>query len=244
MPNTCIIVPCYNEAVRLNKAAFIDFLSKEKNISICFGDDGSTDATLAVLQSISAVFPERVLIICQKTNGGKASIIRESAKEMFNRNSFDYIGYFDADLSSPLEAALPFVAFLEATPGCNIVFGSRIENGEAIIKKTYFRHYSGRLFSFFINRLFLIGLYDTQCGAKVFRSSLVPLLFDKPFISRWLFDIEIILRLRSQQPFNARGIEEKPLEKWINQPGSKIKFTELLMLPFQLIKIKNRYKSE
>ncbi|MGE5107094.1 MAG: glycosyltransferase [Sphingobacteriales bacterium] len=242
MPKTCIIIPCYNEAQRLDIVSFENFLSKEDDFALCFGDDGSTDDTMIILQRMQSNFPGRIFVVREELNVGKAEIVRKGINEMYSKAVFDYFGYFDADLSTPLEVALTFIGSLEQNRVQQIVFGSRIEKPGTVIQKNYFRHISGRTFAFLVNQYFHLTLHDTQCGAKIFRKEIVPLAFDEPFISRWLFDIEIMLRLRKQYSNDDSFIEEKALLLWVNKKGSKITLSDLLRLPVQLIKIKRNYK--
>jgi dolichyl-phosphate beta-glucosyltransferase len=242
MSRTCLIIPCYNEANRLDADAFAEFLSGAKDISICFGNDASTDGTLDVLQKIQSKYNERVFIVSHDKNRGKAEIVRKGVNEMYKLSRFDYFGYFDADLSAPLGACSGFIKYLEQNINCQAVFGSRIEKPGVVIKKIYLRHLAGRIFSLVVNYLFKLRLYDTQCGAKLFRKEIVPLVFNEPFISRWLFDIEIILRLRKFYLKDGGVIEEKPLLLWVNKKGSKITVADLLKLPKQMLEIKRRYR--
>ena len=60
-------------------------------------------------------------------------------------------------------------------------------------------------------------MYDSQCGAKVIRTAAAASCFRDPFITRWLFDLEILLRLRN------RALLEFPLRAWQDVPGGKMK---------------------
>ena len=51
-----IIIPCYNEFNRINKNSYIDFLNENKNCTIVFAEDGSTDNTLSVLKEIQDTY--------------------------------------------------------------------------------------------------------------------------------------------------------------------------------------------
>ena len=50
---TTIVIPCYNEAKRLDCKTFADFATQNPNIQFLFVNDGSADNTLAVLQNLS-----------------------------------------------------------------------------------------------------------------------------------------------------------------------------------------------
>lgn len=219
-------------------AAFENFISIEKDFTLCFVDDGSTDDAMKLLEALQLKNPGKVFLIRSKQNKGKAEAVRAGVLQMNGNGQFDYLGYFDADLSTPLMTAVDFVAELEEHKQIQILFGSRIPKNDAVIRKNYLRHLAGRCFSFIINHYFNIGLYDTQCGAKLFRKQIVPLVFAKEFVSRWLFDIEIILRLRKKYSTNE-VMKEVPLKQWINKKGSKIKLSDLFNLPAEMRKIKS-----
>ncbi|MBI2731462.1 MAG: glycosyltransferase [Sphingobacteriales bacterium] len=241
MQGICIIIPCYNEASRLDENSFQQFLLERKEFSICFADDGSTDDTIRILNKIQSEFRGRVFIVRSGLNVGKAEIIRKAINEMSAEKVFEYYGYFDADLSAPLEAAIPFVDFLVKNKEKQIVFGSRIDKPGTVIYKNYLRHIAGRIFSLIVNNYFKLTLYDTQCGAKVLRREIVPVIFAEPFVSRWLFDIEIILRLRKHFGEDNIFVEETALLYWANKKGSKITLKDLLRLPSELVTIKKKY---
>ncbi len=84
---------------------------------------------------------------------------------------------------------------------------------------------------------------DTQCGAKLFTTSICKDVFDKPFISRWLFDVEILIRIRKKmgltQSYNL--ICEMPLKKWIHKDMSKLKFSDSIKIFSELLRIKLKY---
>jgi glycosyltransferase involved in cell wall biosynthesis len=237
MPQTCLIIPCYNEAKRLDIAAFEKFLSTEKDFAICFVDDGSTDDTVNLLKSLQSRNPGKIFLIKLDQNKGKAEAVRAGVLQMNAKEQFDYFGYFDADLSTSLVTAKDFEQILATYKEVQILFGSRMPQQGALIRKNYLRHLAGRCFSVVINHYFNIDLYDTQCGAKLFRKKIVPLVFEKEFISRWLFDVEIILRLKKKYS-GVKTVKEIPLKQWINKKGSKIKLSDLFKLPAEMRKIK------
>ena len=241
MPQTCLIIPCYNEEMRLNTAAYIDFL-KRYDISLCFVDDGSGDNTYQKLLFIQEQFSSKVFIKKLSGNKGKAEAVREGILFCRNENGFDYLGFYDADLSAPLETAANFINHLSGNEPVKVVFGSRIKTKATFIKRNYWRHIGGRIFSFIINHYLHIKLYDTQCGAKVFKKEIIEPVFAEPFLSRWLFDIEILLRLRKFYNHNDSFVAEIPLPEWKNRRGSKITAGDLIHLPGELRRIKKKYQ--
>ena len=49
-----LIVPCYNEASRLNIQDFRAFAAQSPGVHLLFVDDGSRDKTLAILETVRA----------------------------------------------------------------------------------------------------------------------------------------------------------------------------------------------
>ena len=97
---TGIIIPCYNEAKRLNITAFVHFIRSEEDYHLCFVNDGSKDGTLQVLEAIQRQCPERISVIDVKQNAGKAAAVRSGARYLYNKSDIEYIGFVDADLST------------------------------------------------------------------------------------------------------------------------------------------------
>ena len=126
--------------------------------------------------------------------------------------------------------------------GCKAVIGSRIAMVGTNIQRSIFRHYSGRAFATLVSVILGQQIYDTQCGAKVFKAdNEVRRVFSKPFLSRWAFDVEIIGRLlrivRSEQ--NQAIILELPLINWSEVPGSKLNLVSKLRTVVELLKIRS-----
>lgn len=235
---TIIIVPCFNEAKRLNLEEWKQLASD--SVTIVFANDGSTDDT-EVMISREVERNQNIFLYSSPVNIGKGPIIRNAylhaliSKEI---NDFEVIGYFDADFSTPSEEIQSLIKHIKNHPHLDGVFGSRIRRLGADIVRYESRHIFGRLFSFVVQILFQLNAHDTQCGAKVFRFEAAKKAFATEFVSRWIFDVEIILRLSG---FN---IEEYSLKKWYHRPGSKFNVANsILSVLRDLWIIKHRYKS-
>ena len=124
-----------------------------------------------------------------------------------------------------------------------MLMASRIKLfGSTDIQRSSLRHYTGRIIATAISLILGIAVYDTQCGLKFFRRDFVADLFAKPFISRWLFDVEIIFRL--MRKVEARGnLYEIPLAKWVEKGASKIPLSYVVLLPLELGRIAWKYRS-
>ncbi len=239
---TCIVIPCYNESGRFKTETFVNFLKRESDIDFCCVNDGSIDGTLDIIEKLSLNFPGRIYCVSYEHNQGKAEAVRLGVQRMLALKRYERIGFADADLATPLEEIRRLAAILEQKPNVSIVMGSRIERMGVTIERKLYRHFTGRIFAAFISVLFRLRAYDTQCGAKIFRADIAKAVFEEPFLSKWLFDVEILLRVRSRYSDYNRIIAEIPLDVWLEQGNSKIRFTHLLKMPFQLWKIYLRYR--
>jgi dolichyl-phosphate beta-glucosyltransferase len=239
----CLVIPCYNEFERFKTEEYYNFLmNQSNNFSLLFVNDGSTDKTVLKLDDLQSQFPNNVSILDLIANVGKAEAVRQGILSCRQDNKFDYIGYFDADLATPLEEANSMLLLLEQNKKLILVLASRIKRlGTNIIRKRK-RHLLGRVFATFTSLILNLPVYDTQCGAKLFKSEIVDFAFKKPFLSKWLFDVEIIARIRNKYPNDIEAIlHEYPVQKWEDVAGSKIKLTHMLQVPFQLLKIHRTY---
>lgn len=239
---TCIIIPCFNEADRFKREQYLSFLQQVPDIDLCFVNDGSRDDTLRVLQDIQAMQPSRIKVVDYRENQGKAEAVRRGFLHMLEQGGYGALAFADADLATPLAEIWRLIMILEKEPEMLIVMGSRIERMGVTIERKLYRHFTGRIFAAVISVLFRLNAYDTQCGAKIFRADIARSVFEEPFLSKWLFDVEILLRVRNMRDDYNRIISEIPLDVWLEQGNSKIRFAHLLKMPCQLWRIYFRYK--
>ena len=246
MTSTTLVVPCFNESDRLPVAQFQRFLEHHEDISILFVDDGSTDETLAVLARLHALAGERVRILSLAQNQGKAEAVRCGVLEAIRHRS-EYVAYWDADLATPLEACLQFRQVLQDQPHLQIVMGARVQLLGRDVRRRWSRQLLGRSFALVASRVLGLPLFDTQCGAKMFR--VLPsteTLFRDPFRSRWIFDVELLARFlahhRTDLSVNPQeAIYEIPLDRWQDVAGSKLKLRDFGKAVWELARIGYQY---
>lgn len=228
-----LVVPCYVEAARLRPQAFLDVLASRPWLTLLFVDDGSGDATVSVLRSIESASPGQVRVHMLSANAGKAEAVRAGILEAA-RLKPEYVGFWDADLSTPLETIDDFVGVADRRPAVDLVIGSRINIMGRDIRRNAARHYVSRVFATAASLALELPVYDTQCGAKLFRASADVLgLFAERFRSRWIFDVEILARyldlpVRDGGPPRRARIYELVLPAWHEVPGSKLRARDFL----------------
>ena len=240
MARIAVIVPCYNEAERLDAEAFRTFALPGHHVDFLFVDDGSRDGTLAKLESIPAGRVHRL-----ERNFGKAEAVRRGVLAAL-ADEPDYVAYWDADLSAPLSELGAFVALCESRPDIDVVIGSRVKLMGRTIERLAWRHYLGRFGATLVSLTLDLPVYDTQCGAKLFRATdLLARVFAEPFVTRWVFDVEILARFLTMDPEGrahaAASIYERPLDRWTFAPGSKVKPGDFGRALVDLATIKRRY---
>ena len=220
-----LVVPCYNEGGRLRTAEFQQFLAASDS-ELVFVNDGSHDNTGEVLEILRKAWDGRVRVLSLQTNQGKAEAVRQGVLLALEQGA-DLVGFWDADLATPLAAVADFTAVLQDRPSIDMVFGSRVKLLGRKVERRAVRHYLGRCFATVVSMVLRLPIYDTQCGAKIFRVRPdTGRLFAMPFQSRWVFDVELIARyiqeIGSPERAAAR-IYEFPLYEWEDVHGSKVK---------------------
>ena len=91
-----------------------------------------------------------------------------------------------------------------------------------------------------------LPVYDTQCGSKLFRREVVEAIFQEQFITRWLFDVELLARYKQRYGVEQaiQKIYEYPLFQWEDVDGSQLKRRDFFQAPLELMKIRKRYKNK
>jgi dolichyl-phosphate beta-glucosyltransferase len=211
-----LVVPCYQEAARLDVEALAG-LTADPRIGVLLVDDGSTDGTAEVLRSVAS--REGIEVLTLSVNGGKGEAVRRGALHAMAADPA-WIGYLDADLSTPAAEVARLVDAVDRDD-VDVVIASRVAILGHHIERSPWRHYTGRVFATGASLVLSKPIYDTQCGAKLFRNGpALSTALASPFRSRWAFDVELLGRL------DRLGVEperfvEIPLRSWSDAAGSK-----------------------
>lgn len=245
---TTLVVPCFNEASRLDDDAFLTLTdSQEYRMNLLFVDDGSSDRTRDRLQGLCALRPERISMLALDRNRGKAEAVRRGLLEAVSGAS-DAVGYVDADLSTPVGEIQRLLGVFKASR-MEVLIGARVALLGRDVRRNTHRHYLGRIFASAASWALQLRVYDTQCGAKLFLST--PLLksaIEQPFISRWAFDVELLGRLltgsRTHTAMPSSQIMEEPLRIWVDKPGSKLGSWQMARTAFELLRIARRLRRD
>lgn len=232
-----IIVPCYNEELRLDRVAYVGFAIANPGIKFVFVDDGSTDATIEVLEQMQRAAPDQIEVFALPKNAGKAEAVRQAMMYVTARGD-EMVAYWDADLATPLSALIDLVKVANARTNVNVVYGARL----ALIGHAIDRDPSRRIISKACNILaraaVRLPINDTQCGSKLFRNTReLRAAIATPFTSGWMFDIELFARLARKFDDPHRAFYEHPLMEWTEVPGSKIKKSTVIKCALDVLRI-------
>jgi dolichyl-phosphate beta-glucosyltransferase len=254
LPNTAsqkklaLVIPCFNESKRLNLSAYSDFLKSHPTLTICFVNDGSTDETLRIVKNFTAQHAaDAIRIVSLEKNQGKAEAVRQGVLAMLAETShpFDMIGFWDSDLATPLSELDRFLHAFIQNELIQAVVGFRKKEADAKIQRSFSRKIISAIMHTIIQHYIGLPIHDTQCGAKMFTSSLASKIFETRFIARWIFDIEIFLRIKHFLGPDSllKNVEQLHLKAWHDVPGTKLRVRDVPKIFLELIRIKSNYRT-
>ncbi len=208
-----VIVPALNESSRIGRTLedLAGRLSRQWFTSrLIVVDNGSVDSTLEVIDSVdTGQIPVEVLSCRARGKGAAVKVGVERATATF-------VGYVDADASTPPEALLTAMAVLDS--GWDVVVASRRAVGASyVVPQSLTRRVGSRLFN--IGACTVVGrMSDTQCGMKVFRTAAVRELFAEVTLGGFAFDVEVLARAQRA----GLRIMEIPVS-WSDSVGSSFR---------------------
>lgn len=207
-----IVVPAYNEEKNIQSTVGIIHAFFRENFSdfeIIVVDDGSTDRTAAILDSLSGM---PLKVVRHSVNQGKGYSVGQGVAVAEKEHTL----LCDADLSTPLEEIKKLLPFMDE--GFDIAIGSRAMKGpRLLVRQGFLRRSMGKIFNLFVRLLLFSGIQDTQCGFKCFRTDAAKKIFACQRIQRFSFDVEILYIAKRR---NLK-IKEVPVA-WVNRPDSRV----------------------
>lgn len=175
MPKFSIVIPAYNESDKI-VPSLTQVLSFMKNFVESFEvivvDDGSEDNTAKLVKEQAGEHREIKLI--KNAHKGKGPAVYAGVMAAKG----DYIYMADADFSTPIEEIKKFYSWIEEQ-GYDIVIASREGVGSSRINEPFYRHIMGRVFNFYVQKILLPGIKDSQCGFKLFKNKTAKDIFSR-----------------------------------------------------------------
>ena len=177
---------------------------------VTIADNGSTDGTWTVAQSLAASFPGVVRAVCLDLPGRGRAL-----HAVWSASDADVLAYLDVDLSTGLNALLPLVAPL-LSGHSDVAIGTRLARGSRVIRGAK-REVISRGYNLLLRVTLGVGFSDAQCGFKALRAAaareLLPLVSD----TSWFFDTELLVLAERA----GLRIHEVPVD-WIDDPDSRV----------------------
>lgn len=215
-PSVGIVVPAYNEAVRLPKtlARLNEYLGAQSyDWKVVVISDGSTDDTVAIVQDFATKHPQ-FSVVASTPNRGKGYVIRLGMTTV----DADLLLFSDADLAAPIEEIEKLLP--KISEGYAVAIGSRpLKESRLEIRQPKFREYAGRAFNKAVQMLAIKGIHDTQCGFKLFTRECAQDVFKRCTLDGFSYDFEALMIARDL----GYRIAEVPI-RWAHQEGSKVRF--------------------
>jgi dolichyl-phosphate beta-glucosyltransferase len=232
-----IVIPCYNEENRFNSRAFLHFVKRALNVHLVFVDDGSKDKTLEILTMLKCIAGLNITVLSLSKNAGKAEAVRQGLIYASQRG-FTFLGYWDADLATPLDAIEDFVKVGRKLDTVDVVFGSRRSLLGHRIQRSVARRAVSRTCALLARQAVRLPIGDTQCGAKLLRNTqAVRDALAHPFTAGWLFDVELFARISSKVAEPSYAFYELPLLEWEEVAGSKVTGTTIVKSGFRMLRL-------
>lgn len=239
MSKAVIVIPCFNEEHRLDRVEFLRLARSGEDVALVFVDDGSRDRTGEVVREWAQEVPA-IGLVQLPSNAGKAEAVRAGLRRALAGGA-EVVGYLDADLATPVDEVLRILQVMFKGEW-EVVLASRVRLLGSAIERRSSRHYLGRVFATIASLTLRLPVYDTQCGAKFFRrSASLDAALERPFRSRWAFDVELLERLTRgtdrSAPLPASAFLEVPLRAWRDVGGSKMRPRAMLRAGLDLLSI-------
>ena len=230
-PDLSIVIPAYNEESRVGPTIrdIVGYCRTSKRaFEVLLVDDGSSDGTTSVGRVLSEEFPE-LRVIRLAANHGKGYAVRTGVVNAVGR----LVLFADADGATPIDEIERLESALLS--GADVAVGSRALRATGVqVQAKLYRHLIGRIFHLLVEWLADGGVKDTQCGFKLFRSTVAQDLFSRMRMNGFSFDVEVLVMARRR----GYRIAEIPVN-WTHQPGSKVRLTlDSLQMAADLFRIR------
>ncbi len=207
-----VVVPCYNEAERLpwSLRKVEAYLLDRVTFELILVDDGSCDSTPRLIKEAVAASPY-VRAVTLPVNRGKGRALKEGIA----LSQGQMVLASDADFSTPIEELSKLERAIEA--GADIAIGSRAKRGAREVDQPIHRRVMGKGFNLLVQGLLLPGIWDTQCGFKLFKGDVARQLFTQLSTSGFAYDVEILVLARR----SGFTVSEVPV-RWINSATTRV----------------------
>ncbi|MBU3668686.1 MAG: glycosyltransferase family 2 protein [Candidatus Taylorbacteria bacterium] len=218
-PHMSVVIPAFNEEDRLGRTlteASLFFSIKPYVTEIIVVDDGSKDKTIKLVMK---AFNDREMRKLKNIkpylkrhtfNQGKGAAVQTGIKAA----SGSHVLIIDADGATPISEFDKLYKEIHTHP---IVIGSRDIGSEDRTLQGILRKVIGKTARMITKLLFNLPVSDTQCGFKIFETTLAKQLAEDQITKRFGFDVEYLVKA------HKRGAHIKEVGiRWHDKAGGKV----------------------
>src|ERR1700687_1812482 len=212
-PKLSVVIPCYNEEQRLPRTIeqVERYLDRRGDYELILVDDGSRDGTRQVMDEAAARH-KAVRVEVLPANRGKGRALAEGVKVSLGEE----VLVTDADLSTPIDELEKLESALAA--GAGVAIGSRAVKGSRVeLAQPFYRVLMGKAFNLIVQAVLLPGIWDTQCGFKLFRGDIAREVFAGLTTDGFGYDPEVLYLAKKK----GVRIAEVPVV-WRNSAPTKV----------------------
>lgn len=242
-PYLSVVVPSYNEKKNLEKGSLDELFSYLNKQSypweVILTDDGSTDGTINDLDTYAKAHKHTQVL--KNIHAGKAPTVKAGMLAAKG----EWVLFTDFDQSTPISEVEKLLKY--AQQGAAVVIGSREIKGAKRDKEPFYRHLMGKGFNFLVQILAVPGIYDTQCGFKLFSNEASEHLFKQLVVYgtqkkrldafTGAFDVEILFLARK----NGYSIKEVPIRWKHNETNRVSPVKDSIRMLIDIVKIRLAY---
>lgn len=238
-PFLSVVIPSYNELKNIKRNVLdqvIAYLNKQNyEWEVLLSDDGSTDGTTEKLHEFAK--QDKRIKVVENIHAGKGPTVQSG---MLKANG-EWILFTDFDQSTPLSEIEKLLAFQKTH---QVIIGSREITGARRDKEPLHRHIMGKGFNILVQTLAIPGIYDTQCGFKLFRRDACQEIFSKLVVYgrskerqdafTGAFDVEALFLARK----NGYKVQEVPITWHHNETDRVSPIKDSLRMLTDIIKVR------
>ncbi len=214
-----VVVPCFNEAERLDFTYFFE-IAMLLDCVLIFVDDGSTDGTQELIRESLVTTERHFVLVSLEKNLGKAAAISNGLSEAL-RQELDFVVFCDADKSiHPNDIKLVFEK-IQSNTSVDLVSGARVPLAGSNVIRNDFRKWMGRLIATLVGHVTHLAIYDPMSPLKIYRLNIFN--GENRFIPRtkWLGEIELMFYSYNLDRSNF-VVEEVAIDHWRDEKGGHI----------------------
>ncbi len=234
--NVALIIPAHNEENRIEKmlSAYCSFFQKKSdhvNVTFFVVLNGCTDNTEFVITRLQKKYPDTIFMFNLKESG-KGLAVKYGFLQAIKKNTFDLIGFVDADMATE---PLYYYDLINNINGFDGIIASRyMPEAHVYPPRPLIKRLGSKLiFESLIRLLFGMSYYDYQCGAKLFTQRCIKHIAPQLTVTQWAFDVELLYLCKKEHFV----IKEIPTT-WYDQAGSKLKLSAGFYMLKALFKIR------